>query len=65
MVLSDDRTISFWGLEMSEDGEGGALFAWGSGRSNYFIEHSFVQRISAEGELLWADSGIRLDDWNY
>jgi len=49
---------------MAADGEGGALFAWGSSENVYSVEHSSVQRLSAEGERLWGDSGIRLDDWN-
>jgi len=40
------------------------LFAWGSSENVYSVEHSSVQRLSDEGELLWGDSGVRLDDWN-
>ena len=65
VALSDDNTVYHWWFVVSEDGEGGALFAWGSSENIYSVEHSSVQRISAEGELLWGDSGIRLDDWNY
>lgn len=63
MALSDDNEVNSHFI-MSADGEGGALFAWGSSQNVYSVEHSSVQRISAEGELLWGDSGIRLDDWN-
>lgn len=64
VALSDDNIVHSWRFMMSADGEGGALFAWGSSENVYSIEHSSVQKISAEGELLWGDSGIRLDDWN-
>ncbi len=64
IAVSDDNEVNSWGFMMAADGEGGALFAWGSSENIYSIEHSSVQRISAEGELLWGDSGIRLDDWN-
>jgi hypothetical protein len=64
VALSDDNIVHSWRFMMSADGEGGALFAWGSSENVYSIEHSSVQRLSAEGELLWGDSGIRLDDWN-
>ncbi|GAH39339.1 unnamed protein product [marine sediment metagenome] len=64
VALSDDNQVSPWRFMMVADGEGGAFFAWGSSENVYSIEHSSVQRINAEGELLWGDSGIRLDDWN-
>lgn len=64
VALSDDNQVHSWRFMMSADGEGGALFAWGSSENVYSVEHSSVQRLSAEGELLWGDSGIRLDDWN-
>ena len=65
VALSDDNQVHSGRFMMSADGEGGALFTWGSSENIYSVEHSSVQRISAEGELLWGDSGIRLDDWNY
>jgi hypothetical protein len=64
VALSDDDQVHSWRFMMSADGEGGALFAWGSSENVYSVEHSSVQRLSAEGELIWGDSGIRLDDWN-
>jgi hypothetical protein len=64
VALSDDNQVHSWRFMMAADGEGGALFAWGSSENVYSVEHSSVQRLSAEGERLWGDSGIRLDDWN-
>jgi hypothetical protein len=64
VAVSDDNEVNSWKFMMAADGEGGALFAWGSSENVYSVEHSSVQRISAEGELLWGDSGVRLDDWN-
>lgn len=43
------------------DGQGGAIIAWGSGKSTFSSEKSYVQRVSAEGKLLWGDEGIRLN----
>ena len=63
VAVSDDNEVNS-SFMMSADGEGGALFAWGSSEDVYSVEHSSVQKINAEGELLWGDSGIRLDDWN-
>jgi hypothetical protein len=42
------------------DGHGGAVIAWGSGKSMFSSEKSYVQRVSAEGKLLWGEHGIRL-----
>jgi hypothetical protein len=64
VAVSDDNQVNSWKFMMAADGEGGALFAWGSSENVYSIERSSVQRINAEGELLWGDSGISLDDWN-
>jgi len=44
------------------DGQGGAIIAWGNGKSTFSSEKSCVQRVSVEGKLLWGDEGIRLDD---
>jgi hypothetical protein len=62
--LSNDRLVNPFYLVLAPDGDSGALIAWGSSRNLYSIEHSSVQRINAEGELVWGSSGIRLDDWN-
>jgi hypothetical protein len=64
VAVSDDNEVNSWKFMMVADGESGALFAWGSSENVYSIEHSSVQKINAEGELLWGDSGIRLDYWN-
>ena len=46
---------------ISQDGLGGVLIAWGTGRDVYTVEKSYVQRIDAEGNSLWGEKGIRLD----
>jgi hypothetical protein len=46
--------------DLTRDGQGGAIIAWGIGKSTFSPEKSYVQRISAEGNLLWGDEGIRL-----
>jgi hypothetical protein len=47
--------------DIAYDGQGGAIIAWGSGKSMFSSEKSYVQRVSAEGELMWGDEGIRLN----
>ncbi|GAI55539.1 unnamed protein product, partial [marine sediment metagenome] len=46
---------------ISSDGQGGAVIAWGSGKSMFKSERSYVQRIDSEGKLLWGEEGIRLN----
>jgi len=46
--------------DVAYDGQGGAIIAWGSGKSTFSSEKSYVQRVNAEGKLLWGDEGIRL-----
>jgi len=43
------------------DGQGGAIIAWGSGKSMFSSEKSYVQRVNAEGKLLWGEKGVRLN----
>jgi len=46
---------------MAYDGYGGAIVAWGVGKSIFKSERSYIQRISADGKLLWGEEGIRLN----
>jgi len=46
---------------MAYDGYGGAVIAWGSGKSMFKSERSYVQRIDSGGKLLWGEEGIRLN----
>ncbi|MBA7636755.1 hypothetical protein ES703_44383 [subsurface metagenome] len=46
---------------ISSDGQGGAVIAWGIGKDMFSSKKSYVQRISADGKLLWGDKGIRLN----
>jgi len=46
---------------ISDDGLGGALIAWGVGKSTYRPDKSYVQRIDAGGNRLWGEEGTRLD----
>jgi len=46
--------------DLAYDGQGGAITAWGIGKSTFSLEKSYVQRVSAEGKLLWGEKGIRL-----
>jgi len=47
--------------DLAYDGHGGAVIAWGSGKSTFKSERSYVQRIDSEGKLLWGEEGIKLD----
>ena len=47
--------------DISCDGYGGAVIVWGIGKDMFSSEKSYVQRISADGKLLWGDKGIRLN----
>ena len=38
---------------ISPDGQGGVIVAWGS-------ENACVQKVSADGDLLWGTDGIRV-----
>jgi len=51
-VISGDTT----NYSLSFDGQGGAIISWGAGASG----ESYIQRVSAEGTILWKDKGIRL-----
>jgi hypothetical protein len=42
---------------MSSDGQGGALVSWSAGA----LEKGYIQRVDANGILLWGLEGIRLD----
>jgi len=43
------------------DGYGGAVIAWGNGKSMFKSERSYIQRIDSEGKLHWGKDGIRLN----
>lgn len=47
--------------DLAYEGHGGAIIAWGSGKSIFRSERSYIQRISADGKLLWGEEGIRLN----
>jgi len=47
--------------DIAYDGQGGVIIAWGSGKSMFSSEKSYVQRVNAEGKLLWGEKGVRLN----
>jgi len=47
--------------DLTYDGHGGAIIAWGSGKSMFRSERSNIQRIDSDGRLLWGEKGIRLN----
>ncbi len=48
------------GYSIASDGQGGVITGWGVGKSMFSSEKAYVQRVSADGELLWGE-GIRLN----
>src|SRR5690606_38943485 len=56
VVTNSDHITHF----IAFDGQGGAIVAWGSGKSMFKSERSYVQRVDSEGKLLWGVGGIRL-----
>jgi len=47
---------------ISSDKQGGAIVAWGSGKSMFKSGRSYVQRIDSNGKLLWGAEGIKLNE---
>jgi len=46
---------------MDYDGYGGAIIAWGSGKSMFRSERAYAQRIDSNGKPLWGEKGVRLN----
>jgi len=57
VVTNSDHITHF----LASDGHGGAVIVWGSSKSMFTSERSYVQRVDSEGKLLWGDKGIRLN----
>ena len=57
IVVTDSDTNSHF---ISSDGQGGALVSWGIGKGMFNSEKSHIQRVDANGRLLWGAEGIRL-----
>jgi len=57
VVTESDHITHF----VAFDGQGGAIVAWGSGKSMFKSERSYVQRVDSEGKLFWGVEGIRLN----
>jgi len=61
LVSTSIKDLGATTVAISHDGLGGALIAWGVGRSTYRPDKSYVQRIDAGGNRLWGEEAIRLD----
>jgi hypothetical protein len=48
------------GYSTASDGEGGLIVGWGVGKGLFRSEKAYVQRVSADGKLLWGKNGISL-----
>lgn len=46
---------------ISPDGQGGMIAAWCVSKGLFSSEKAYVQRISADGNLMWGEEGIRLN----
>jgi hypothetical protein len=51
----------FSGQFIAPDGQGGAIVAWGVNKGLFSSEKAYVQRVSADGQLMWGEDGIRLN----
>ncbi len=51
----------FAGYSISSDGQGGLILAWGVGKGVFSSEKAYIQRVSADGKLLWNGDGVRLN----
>jgi hypothetical protein len=49
------------GYSIAPDGQGGVIIGWGVGKGTFSSEKAYVQRVSADGNLLWGEDGIRLN----
>ena len=58
--INIDANVSF-PLAVS-DGSGGAIVVWADRRNEF--QFSYAQRINRDGEMLWAENGIRLSSNN-
>ena len=47
---------------ITPDGNGGFFISWVSGKHIQSETSSYIQRISANGSILWGEEGIRLDE---
>ncbi len=47
---------------ISSDGQGGIVISWGIGKGTFSPEKAYLQRVSADGRLLWGENGIRLNN---
>jgi hypothetical protein len=51
----------YQGYSISPDGQEGVVVGWGVGKGLFSSEKAYVQRISAEGKLMWSEEGVRLN----
>ncbi len=58
-VLITERGFS--SQYISADGQDGVIIAWGVNKGLFSSEKAYLQRISADGKLMWGEDGIRLN----
>ena len=48
-------------VKISQDGKGGVIVGWTTGKEVHHPEKSYVQRINPDSKLLWGGEGIRIN----
>jgi hypothetical protein len=56
-VIDDE----YQGYSIAPDGQGGVIVGWGVGKGLFRSEKAYIQRVNADGKLLWGEEGIRLN----
>jgi len=51
----------YQGYSIAPDGHGGLIVGWGIGKGLFSSEKAYVQRVSADGKLMWDEDGVRLN----
>jgi hypothetical protein len=60
MTLSKRNQNSNQPIKLCGDKQGGFIIGWSTGWDTYQPNDSYIQKVDAEGHLLWGEEGIRL-----
>jgi len=50
----------YQGYSIATDGQGGVIVGWGVGKGMFSSEKAYIQKVNADGRLLWGEKGIKL-----
>jgi hypothetical protein len=56
-VIDDE----YQGYSIAPDGQEGVIVGWGVGKGLFRSEKAYIQRVNANGKLLWGEDGLRLN----